>query len=170
MGYPYGATFYNGYGNDVPAEAIIAGASNVRAGANPAFTAADFIAIYPQFKNAAAPPPEGYAEGLTIPDAAFDVFLAEANARLKESRWHSQWRFGMCNYIAHKATLYLQAVNDASAAGVVSSQSVGDVSISYDTAAIAQDLVGFGDLKATVFGQQLASAAKMLGKGGMMVW
>jgi hypothetical protein len=168
--YPYGTNFYTNYAGDVPVGEIIAGASNIKAGDNPAFAASDFISIYPQFKNPASTLPTGYAEGTTIPDAALDLFLGEANARIQSARWRSQWKMGMANYLAHKATLYLQAVNDPSTAGVIASQSVGDVSVSYDTAAIAQDLVGFGDLKATVYGQQLASAAKMLGKGGMMIW
>lgn len=159
---------------------IISGASNIKAGDNPAFAASDFLAIYPQFKNSETPLPSGYTESLNIPDAVFDVLLAESNARVQYSRWHSQWIFGMCNYIAHKATMYLAATTTAtsipgliaSAApkSLMSSKTVDSVSVSYDAESIAKDLDGFGDFKATTYGQQFASAAKLIGKGGMGIW
>lgn len=174
--------FYNGTTtgfDEVPVGQIIAQASNVKTGQNPAFTAPDFLAFYPQLKNTAETPPAGFSEGLSIPDAVFDQFLAIANARVQEVRWHSQWKMGMCLLIAHYATLYLSATADTTPAGVIASaeppslktaESAGDVSASYDVHAISDDFEGFGDLKATTYGQQFASVASLLGKAGMMVW
>lgn len=176
--------FFNGTTtgfDEVPVGQIIAQASNVKTGQNPAFTAPDFLAFYPQFKNAAAPDalPAGFSEGLNVPDAVFDQFLTIANARVQEIRWHSQWKMGMCLLIAHYATLYLSATGDVTPAGIIASaeppslktaESAGDVSASYDVHAISDDFEGFGDLKATTYGQQFASMARLLGKAGMMVW
>lgn len=159
---------------------VISGASNIKAGDNPAFTASDFYGFYPRFKNSTEPLPAGYSEGLIIPDVVFDIFLQEANARVQKSRWHSQWTGGMCNYIAHKATLYLAATSGASdipgliasssPRAVMTSKTVDSVSVSYDVESVARDLDGFGDFKATTYGQQFASTAKLLGKGGMGIW
>lgn len=157
--------------DEVPVGQIIAQASNVRAGTNPAFAASDFLAFYPQFKNSAVTPPSGYSEGLNIPDAVFDEFLSMANAKIQEIRWHSQWKTAMCLFIAHNATLYLTAASgNTDSASLVTSKSVGDVSVSYDVNAVSDDLQGYGDLKTTIYGQQLASKARLLGKAGMMVW
>ena len=164
-----------GYGG-IPAGQIISQASNIRAGINPAFSASDFLAFYPQFKG---PSGEGYTKGLNLPDAVFDEFLSMANAKIQESRWHSQWKTAMCLFIAHNAALYLSAASKTTAAGIVASaapasvmtsKAVGDVSVSYDVNAISGDLEGYGDLKSTIYGQQLASKALTLGMGGMMIW
>jgi|GEM_PF-405946 len=177
--YPYGTSFYNNI-TDVPVGQIISGASNIKAGANTAFTAANFTAFYPQFIDLQEGAAKiGYTLKLVIPDAAFTIFLAEANGRVQENRWHSQWLGGMCNYIAHKATLYLAATTVRDVQGliassmpraVMTSKSVDGVSVSYDTESIARDLDGYGDFKSTTYGQQFASTAKLLGKGGMMIW
>lgn len=176
--------FFNGtttgYGG-MPVGQIIAQASNVRAGQNPAFTASDFLAFYPQFKNTAAADslPSGYSDGLNIPDAVFNEFLQTANARIQEARWHSEWKTAMCLFIAHCSVLYLSATSGTTVSGlvaaaapaaVITAKSVGDVSVSYDVNSISDDLKGYGDLKATIYGQQLASRATLLGKAGMMVW
>ena len=160
---------------------VISGASNIKAGDNPAFTASDFIAFYPQFKKPTnGESPIGYSEGLNVPDVAFDIFVTEANARVQKTRWRSMWFAGMCNYIAHKATLYLAATTGATdipglialsaPRAVMTSKAVDGVSVSYDTESIARDLDGFGDFKSTTYGQQFASTAKLLGKGGMAIW
>jgi hypothetical protein len=171
-GYPFNI-FYSDQGSDyvVPAAEIIAGASNIKAGDNPAFAASDFLGIYPEFKTTTIPaegdPP---TEGLNVPDAVFDMILAEANAKIIQRRWHSQWTRGMCNYIAHYITLYLKASSGSNPMLINTSKSVGDVSASYDASAIMQDLQGYGDLKSTTYGVQLATAARLVGKGGMGIW
>ena len=174
--------FYNGTTtglSEVPVGQIISQASNVKAGKNPAFAASDFLSFYPQFKNAAEMPPAGFSDGLSIPDAVFDQILVVADSTVQEVRWHSRWKMGMCLLIAHYVTQYLVATADTSSAGVVASaeppslktaESAGNVSVSYDVHAITDDLEGFGDLKATAYGQQFASMARLLGKAGMMVW
>jgi hypothetical protein len=168
-----------GYGG-VPVGQIISQASNVKAGgSNPAFSASDFLAFYPRFKNLDPSLTDGYTEGVNIPDAAFDDFLVMANAVILEVRWHSQWKMAMCLFIAHQAILYLSAMSGTTVPGLLASavprslitaKAVGDVSVSYDTNSISDDLKGYGDLQSTIYGQQLATRARILGKAGMMVW
>ena len=156
------------------AENIKAVAANVARGSNPAFSAADFLAVFPQFS--AADP-----DVTLIPDELLELFIAMADASIKETRFRSQWKYATCLYVAHFATLFLQTQTGASntAAQVVAtaqamfpraSKSVGDVSVSYDTAAINNDLPGWAAWKTTLYGQQLATIARIVGRGGMYVW
>ena len=168
-----------GYG-EVPVGQIISQASNVKAGGqNPAFSASDFLAFFPRFKNSETPAPDGYLEGVNIPDAVFDEFLAAANAAILSVRWHSQWKMAMCLFIAHQAVLYLSAMSGTTVPGLIgkaapqsliTSKTVGPVSVSYDTNSVSDDLKGYGDLKSTIYGQQLATRARILGKAGMVIW
>jgi hypothetical protein len=109
------------------------------------------------------------------------MYLDLANVCLQESRWRSYWKIGMGWFIAHFLTLYLQSATNADspaaqvisagqARGLQSSKSVGDVSVSYDFSTAMNDLDGWAAWKLTIFGQQLATAAKLTGKGGMYVW
>ncbi len=148
---------------------IITGASNVKTGTNPAFTAEDFYNFYPQFS-------------AIIDDSIVTQFIAMAGAVVKEVRWHEQWSFGMCLFVAHFVTLYLQAsdvgdypsakqvVAAAQARGLQTSKRVGEVSVSYDFSHINQDLQGWVSWKSTQYGVQFASIARLLGKAGMGVW
>jgi len=163
---------YSSTGSEVPAGQIIAAASNIRVGSNPEFTAANFLAIYPQFKATTTyEAGTGYDDGLDAPDALFDAILAQANAKIQQARWHSQWLLGMCNYIAHSLTLYkTAAAGDGSPTLIKTSKSVGDISVGYDASSVMQDLAGYADLKSTTYGVQLASAARLIGLGGMAIW
>jgi hypothetical protein len=157
--------------DEVPAGQIIAQASNIKVGENPAFVASDFLAFYPQFKNSASTPSDGFLEGLSIPDVVFNEFLSMANSQIQQVQWHSQWKTAMCLFIAHNATLYLASSSGTDTSlSLTTAESVGDVSASYDVNVISDDLQGYGDLKATSYGQQLASKARLLGKAGMMIW
>lgn len=181
-GYPFNIFYPNSGYAEAPAGQIIAGASNIRTGDNPAFLASDFLTIYPQFKNATTPPPTagtGYDEGLCVPDAVYDMIYTEANSKLQQSRWRSQWKRGICNYIAHYITMYLATTTGHGVPGLLNasapmllktSKSVGDVSSGYDASTIMQDILGYADLKSTTYGVQLATAAKLISKGGMAIW
>jgi hypothetical protein len=116
-----------------------------------------------------------------VPDDLLDLFISMATASIQEARWHSQWKYAMCLYVAHFCALYLQtqAGPNLTASQVVataqgmfpkSSKSVGDVSVSYDTSAINNDIPGWAAWKSTVYGQQLATIARIVGRGGMYVW
>ena len=143
-------------------------ASNLRNGTNPSYTSDDFLAMYPQFTN-------------HIPAAMLSSFILLANNSLEEARWHSHWKLGMALFIAHYCQLYLNSSSPADTLlekakslskpqGLTASKSVGDVSISYDFNTISDSLKSWGTWNLTIYGQQLATIGKLVGKGGMYVW
>ncbi len=153
---------------------IIANASNIITGTNPSYTVADFVSLYPQF----GPDTE---ENYIVPEAILQVFIDLANACIMQARYKGSWQLAMGLFVAHWATLWLQSAADAGspaakviaageAKGLRVSKTVGPVSTSMDYNTVAQDLDGWAAWKSTTYGQQLATMAKLFGKGGMMVW
>lgn len=153
---------------------IIAGASNVRSGGNPPFTAEDFKTIYPQFFDEKGSP--------LVPAEVLDMYLQFAHSCLSAARYRDSWRVCMGLFIAHFLTLYMQAmladgqdhnaqsvVNSGQTRGLAASKSVGGASISYDFSTAMQDLDGWAAWKLTTFGTQFATLAKILTMGGMYV-
>ena len=149
---------------------IQANASNVKDGTNPPFVLSDFTGFYPQFG--------GLQE---LPDLILEQFIGLANAYINIDRWKNSWKLGMCLFVAHFSTLYLQTFADANATanqvmaaaqakGLITSKSVGDVSVSYDFSSAVNGLDGWANWTSTAFGIQLASLAKILGKGNMWVF
>ena len=141
---------------------------NIRIGTNPPFTVADFRSIYPHFGDD------------VIPEVILQMYIDLAQASIQQARWRDSWKIAMGWFIAHFATLYIQSITAANspaaqviaagqAAGLTTSESAGDVSVSIDHNAIAQDLDGWAAWKLTIFGQQLATMGRLVGKGGMYV-
>jgi hypothetical protein len=150
------------------ASGLIGIASNIRVGSNPSFLISDFLMMYPQF-------------GTSFPADILQMYVDLANAAIQQARWRSYWKPAMGWFIAHFCTIYLQgSANPASGAaaalaagqavGLNTSESVGDVSASIDYNTIAQDLDGWAAWKLTIYGQQLATIGKIVGKGGMYVY
>ncbi len=149
---------------------IIVAASNIKSTLNnPPFTREQFIGLYPQFSS--------------ISEAAYNLYFKMANASISQERWGDAWELGMCLFIAHYLTLYLQVTNgldenspaykviqNSISQGLVSSKSAGSLSKSYDYSSINDDLAGYADFKLTTFGQQFARLAKLMGKGGSLIW
>ena len=147
---------------------VVLAAANIRGGGDTPVTLNDFLEIYPQFGT------------IAIPEAYLQMILDNANAAIQSARWHSLRKQAVCLYVAHFATLYLKTLADASASptaiarkgdgsGNVTSKSVGGVSVSYGSAEGSPDLTGYGAWKETEFGQQLATFARMVGVGMMVV-
>ena len=149
---------------------VIPEASNVRVDndTSTAVTSGDFLAMYPQFSD----PP--------VPAAFLEMTLDRANASIQEVRWFSNRKFAVCLFVAHFCTMYLKTAAAAGGTpsavaglgeskGAVMSKSVGGVSVSYGSSESASDLTGYGSWKETVFGEQLATMAQMMGLGMMMV-
>ena len=157
-----------GLGNGIDSAAVSTTASNVRAGSNSAYTLVTFHAMYPQF-------------GVSvISDSIVQLYINLADDCIKASRWRGAWEIAMGLFVAHFCYLYLRssalsgAGKDAIIAagqtqGIITSESVDGVSYSMDVASVMSDLEGFAMWKTSDFGLQLASMAKMYGKGGMMV-
>lgn len=151
------------------ANIMAATASNVRGGDNPPYTYTDFLTFYPQFTG-------------NINTAILTRFIAMSDAVVKETRWHEMWQLGMALFVAHFATLYLQAIGDgttnqpasavvaaAQSRGLISSEGAGDLSVSYDMGSLSSDLEGWAAWKLTGFGVQYATLAKTLGMAPMYV-
>lgn len=142
-------------------------ASNVVFSENPTYTKSDFYAYYPAFTD-------------LLPDAVIDDMVVMANNAIIEQRWKAFWKAGMANYIAHFATLYLQAtegvtdaqtlLSSAQTRGLISSKSVGDVSVSYGYAETIGNTESWTGWASTSYGLNLINLAKQVGKGGMYVW
>lgn len=172
------------YSYDSGSESIIAAASNLRTGDNPPYTITDFYTLYPAYGPRETPPEPPATESKTtylIDPSIVEMYIGLADSVVKESRWRKMWKLAMGLFVAHFLTLYLQSMTgeNSKAAkvvaagqtrGLMSSKSVGDVSVSYDYSAIAQGLDGWAAWNLTTFGQQYATLAKMVGKGGMYVW
>ncbi len=172
------------YAYDSGSASIIAAASNLRTGDNPPYALADFYALYPAYGPQQVPSEDPEGETITtylVDPGIIEMYIGLADAVVKESRWRRQWKIAMGLFIAHFLTLYLQSMANADSTaaqvvaagqsrGLMSSKSVGDVSVSYDFSAIAQGLDGWAAWNLTTYGMQYATFARMVGKGGMYVW
>lgn len=151
---------------------VRAAAANLGTGAPGGYTAEDFRADYPQFFDGKGQP--------LLPAAMLAEIVSMANAAVQPGRWGEGWRYAVGLYVAHYATLYLRGyapsneTPDAAAAsgalvGMVKSATLGDASVSYDTAAITAGTEDWGDLNSTTYGQMFANRAKLIGMAGMLV-
>lgn len=136
------------------------------------YTVEDFRTDYPQFFNA-----DGYFLG-SLP--MLEEIVRMANAAIQPDKWLDGWRYAVGLYVAHYATLSLRgyaasnetperAAASGAPVGVVKSATLGDASVSYDTAALTAGTEDWGDLNSTTYGQILANRAKLVGMGGTMV-
>jgi len=160
--------FYDGNGLYGDAAVLIANASNIRTGSNPAYVKSDFLAFYPQFTG-------------NIDDAILDQFITMATNTVLQVRWHENWAMGMALFIAHFATLYLQTlgppnptaaqvITAAQTRGLLVSESAGDISYNQDFSLLLSDLEGWANWKSTAYGLQFATMARMLGKANSYIW
>ena len=159
---------YYGNTNDAQNQSIITTASNIIDGTNPPFLISDFLSMYPLFIG-------------NVSTDVIQMYVDFAMAVVKKARYHSQWKICVCWFVAHFLTLYLQSVTcpDAPAAmvvavgqakGLTTSKSVGNVSVGIDYSQIGNDLNGWAQWKLTVYGQQFASTAKLMARGGSYIW
>lgn len=156
-------SFYNsGYFSTYPTIA-----KNVSISTNPDYTVADFLSFFDQFTDSPS-------------EAVIQMFIDMAQQTVMQKRWHTDWMWAMHHYIAHLCTLHLRmtasngeyatrndALNTGNAIGLISSESVGDVSVSYDFNQILGGINGYDWFKTTQFGIAFAGKAKGLAKGGM---
>ncbi len=148
------------------------------------YTVEMFQADFPQFfKKETAENEAGEEEPIyvsLVPLPMLEMIVAEANSVIQPEVWLDGWRYAAGLYVAHYATLYLrtyaessdtpgQAAATGALVGVVSSATLGDSSVSYDTDALTKATAEWGDLNATQYGQILASRAKRIGLGGTYV-
>lgn len=152
--------------------------SNMPTGVNPAYGVSDFLAFYPQF---GVGPTTGVP---VVPENVVAAFVTLATTALQQVRWGAIWSIAVGWYAAHFCTLYLQSVADPDSGGaavfeagrsrgLILSKSVGDVSVSMDPNLAGRDqpsMAGWGAFHLTVFGQQLITTGRLIGKGGMQLY
>ena len=151
---------------------VRAAAANLGSGAPGTYTAEQFQQDFPQFFNSWGQP--------LLPASMLEEIIRMANAAVQPDRWGEGWRYAVGLYVAHYVTLYLRGYaasnetpNAAAASGalvgMVKSATLGDASVSYDTAAITAGTEDWGDLNSTTYGQMFANRAKLIGMAGMLV-
>lgn len=113
-----------------------------------------------------------------LPIAVINAYMFLASASLVQARWREQWGVGMGLFISHFLSLYAKAdgninsdVNQIAAQGlsngILISKSAGDVSAGYTP---VQGLDNWGAWNLTVYGQMLATLAKVIGSGPVLLW
>ena len=150
---------------------IRAAAADLGQGAG-SYTAEQFKAEYPQFCDANGK--------CFLPDVQLEELVKMANTSIQPDKWLDSWHYAAGLYVAHYATLFLrtyaessptaaQAAASGALVGVVKSATLGDSSVTYDTAALTAGTESWGDLNATTYGQMLANRAKLIGAAGSYV-
>lgn len=140
----------------INADNIAGVAANIRAGENPPFTVEYFLSLYPNFSE--------------VPTEVIQIYIDLAQNSIMEGRFRSSWKLVIGWFVAHFCTLWLRdRESGGEVVGITTSESVDGVSYTTDTTAIMQDLNGFAAWKTTSYGIQLATLAKLYGKGGMVV-
>jgi len=113
-----------------------------------------------------------------IPISVLNAYIYLASASLVQARWQEQWKMAMALFVAHYATLYAKSDGDANStvgqaasqglsSGIQVAKSVGDVSVTYQP---IQGLENWGAWNLTSYGQALATLAKVVGAGPMLLW
>lgn len=113
-----------------------------------------------------------------IPFLVVKSYLFVALAALVQARWQEMWVMAIGLYVAHFLTLYAKSDgNPASPVGQIASQglssgitvakAVGDVSVSYQP---VPGLELWAAWNLTTYGQQLATFAKVIGSGNMVLY
>jgi hypothetical protein len=110
-----------------------------------------------------------------VPLFVIQTYINLANASLMSSRWRSSWTLGMCLYVAHFLTLYLQtdgnpqttagqAVANGIQAGITVSKGADGVSQGLQPLAA---LNGWAAWTLTSYGAQLATMGRVVGAGAV---
>ena len=119
-------------------------------------------------------------EAPLVPLAVLMVYIALASSCLVQARWLDIWVFAMGLYVAHFATLWMQAAlsNNPAATtagqvvaaglqrGILVSKAVGGVSGGFQ---VTPGLEAWGSWNLTTYGVQLATFAKVIGSGPMLI-
>jgi hypothetical protein len=108
------------------------------------------------------------------PDAIVELYLNMAYQFLRPEAWHDNLDTGVTFFVAHNLVLYRReqttggSVNGVPGAyGVVSSKTVGSVSVSYDTHLGA--IEGAADLNLSHYGVTFARLQSMMGMGAFVI-
>ena len=132
---------------------------------NPEYTSDNFLRAYPQFS--------------ILDISVVDAWVGIAHQCVKYSLWDKTWELGMGLFIAHFLTLYQQTIEEdlgnpvlskGLSKGLIASESVGGMSVSYDLGSLTSEFDGWGTFKQTIFGQQYVHFLQMMGGFFILVW
>ena len=132
---------------------------------NPEYTSDNFLMAYPQFS--------------MLDISIVDAWVGIAHQCVKYSLWDKTWELGMGLFIAHFLTLYQQTIEEdlgnpvlskGLSKGLITSESVGGMSVSYDLGSFTSEFDGWGTFKQTIFGQQYVHFLQMMGGFFILVW
>ena len=132
---------------------------------NPEYTSDNFLMAYPQFS--------------MLDISVVDAWVGIAHQCVKYSLWDKTWELGMGLFIAHFLTLYQQTIEEdlgnpvlskGLSKGLITSESVGGMSVSYDLSSFTSEFDGWGTFKQTIFGQQYVHFLQMMGGFFILVW
>lgn len=125
-------------------------------------TAADFVAMYPEF-----------ADVTVYPTLRVTAYIGLAYEFLNQCKWRNQLDFGAGLWTAHQLAIGAQRAAAAAnggipgtTGGVLQSKAVDKVSAGYDTGATTYEGAGFWNL--TNYGTQLWDLMLMFGAGGFV--
>jgi len=104
-----------------------------------------------------------FASKVDYPDTVMTFWESVAGAYVSEVKWTTLYTQGMSLVLAHFITLAKnnQAGAPGQGSGLISNQSVGDVSAGFDTSSTIEDKAGQWNL--TTYGQQYIRMARMIG-------
>lgn len=112
-----------------------------------------------------------YADPVRWPDSAINFYAVLADKSLPANRWQDLLPEGTALYIAHNLALDAMSAGKIpgrlSAAGMLSSKSVGPASVSYDNHIFM--LPNAGHWGMTTFGIRFLQLARMVGAGGLQL-
>lgn len=126
------------------------------------YTPATFHIAFPEFQ-----------DGSRYPDSTIAFWLNIATGLVDPERWGDTYELGLYLVTAHNLVLAARSADLAArggypgAAGLLSSKSVGGVSVSYDTGSIAQENAGQWNL--TTYGNRYIGFARLFGMGGVQI-
>lgn len=140
------------------------------------FTLADFEKYFPEFfkEDDSTNPPTLVP---IFPVELFEAYVELADSIVGQCKWGKMWKYGMGLVVAHFLVYKLRKfpndgtiggiVDGGSITGIVSSATLGDASVKYDTGLTTDP--DYGTWNYTSYGQEFVELAKQAGKGGVYV-
>lgn len=112
-----------------------------------------------------------------VPMAVVQLYINLALASLVQARWEDSWFIAVAWFVAHYLTLYAKSDSaditsgvgvaaQGLALGIQTSKSVGDVSVGYQVLSVLADWAAWN---LTIYGQQLATMARVVGSGPVLI-
>jgi hypothetical protein len=108
-----------------------------------------------------------FSDVTEYPESVMNFWESVASAYVSENKWGTLYVQGMSLVLAHLLTLAKNNQSGQQGAGPISNQSVGDVSVGFDTSSTAEDRAGQWNL--TTYGKQYIRLARMIGGVAMQI-